>query len=193
MSADTTRVPTAPKEGWTVETVLDYILAMLELRTRHVDELAARLRELIEANNKRLDERHRAQVTATDTEFASLRNELHSSLLALKEAVAQGMASADRAVSKAEVASEKRFEGVNEFRAQLGDSQRTLMPRAEAENRLNMLSDKVGVLEGFRTEVLSRGTGTKEGYGWAIGIVGVVLTVVTIVAAAIAVLSRLFP
>jgi small-conductance mechanosensitive channel len=45
------------------------------------------------------------------------------------------------AVTKAEAATEKRFEGVNEFRGQLSDQSRTLMPRSEYEaNHQNLLA-----------------------------------------------------
>jgi hypothetical protein len=67
------------------------------------------------------------------------------------------------------------------------------MPRAEAENRLGTMLDKIGVLEGFRTEMLSKGIAKKEGYGVAVGIVGLVLTILSIASIVIVVLSRLSP
>jgi hypothetical protein len=53
---------------------------------------------------------------------------------------------ADRAVAKAEAASERRFESVNEFRATLADQATQLMPRAEAEARILALADKLSEL-----------------------------------------------
>ena len=41
------------------------------------------------------------------------------------------------AVQKAEAATEKRFESVNEFRSQLSDQSRTFMPRSESETLHN--------------------------------------------------------
>jgi hypothetical protein len=50
----------------------------------------------------------------------------------------------DRAVTKAEVATEKRFEGVNEFRKTLADQQRTFIPRQEAESMFKNINVKLG-------------------------------------------------
>jgi hypothetical protein len=52
------------------------------------------------------------------------------------------LAAADKAVTKAEIATEKRFEGVNEFRATLADQAARLMPREEAQAKFeNILKD----------------------------------------------------
>jgi TolA-binding protein len=67
--------------------------------------------------------------------------------LAQEKAVAAALAAAKEAVAKAEAASEKRFEGVNEFRGTLSDQQRTLMPRAEAEMRMGQMEGRIGKLE----------------------------------------------
>jgi len=48
------------------------------------------------------------------------------------ERVIQKYQAMELAVNKAEAATEKRFESVNEFRAQLGDQSRTFMPRIES-------------------------------------------------------------
>jgi hypothetical protein len=55
-------------------------------------------------------------------------------------------ASSDRAITKAEVATEKRFEGVNEFRAQLTDQANTFMPRAEAEVTVTRVNERLAEL-----------------------------------------------
>lgn len=52
----------------------------------------------------------------------------------LKEYMDQRFISLQLAVTKAEEATEKRFEGVNEFRNTLADQQRTFIPRAEYES-----------------------------------------------------------
>lgn len=62
------------------------------------------------------------------------------------EKVAQRYDAMQMAVTKAEVATEKRFEGVNEFRAQLSDQSRTLMPRIETEVLLKNVNDKLSAL-----------------------------------------------
>ncbi len=50
---------------------------------------------------------------------------------AAKEQVMLALTSADKAIVKADSATERRFEGVNEFRATLADQAATLLPRSE--------------------------------------------------------------
>lgn len=174
MSTDSSsRVPTSSRsEGWSLETMLDHVLA------------------LIAAYDTRYEQRFDASQKALDAAFAAQKSAVDAAFSAQKEAIIAALAAQDRAVSKAEAAAEKRFEGVNEFRAQLGDQQRNLMPRAEAEKLIQSLADKIGVLEGFRTEVLSRGTGAKEGWGYAVGVIGLVFVVLGIIAAVAAFLAK---
>ena len=151
----------------------------LELSQRLHDEISTLkefLKETMIERDRRYEHRYDSITRALDVGLAAQKELMQQSLTAQRSEMSAALAASDRAVSKAEISTEKRFEGVNEFRAQLGDQQRTLMPRSEAESRLSSLSEKVGVLEGFRTEVLSRGSGAKEGYGWAIGLVGLVLS-----------------
>ena len=66
------------------------------------------------------------------------------------QATAQALAASDRAVSKAETASEKRFDAVNEFRATLADQQRNLMPRNEVDILIRSLNEKIdGAIQGI--------------------------------------------
>jgi len=68
----------------------------------------------------------------TDTLFQLMNTKFKSQETAMSAA----LAAAEKAVIKAENASEKRFESVNEFRAALTDLTATFIPRAEAENRI---------------------------------------------------------
>lgn len=78
--------------------------------------------------------------------FAAVERETARALSAIQAETASALKYSEKAVEKAEMASEKRFEGVNEFRAALNDNARLLMPRVEAEQRFNGLSDKIDVL-----------------------------------------------
>jgi len=123
--------------GWTPETVLAHLTSTLqELDTRLTSlgvALEDRLTVLIEANNERYQQR-----------FLDAQTAVNTALSAAEKAVTAALSAAKEAVVKAEVASEKRFEGVNEFRSTLADQQRTLIPRVEAELRLNALEGKFG-------------------------------------------------
>ncbi len=50
---------------------------------------------------------------------------------AQQNAISAALAAAEKAVTKAEVAAEKRFDGVNEFRGQLKDQSATFITRTE--------------------------------------------------------------
>lgn len=88
------------------------------------DVLAAKLdalRELVDERDHRYEDRFRA----TD------------------EKTSLALTSSEKAVSKAEIATEKRFDSVNEFRGQLKDQTATLLPRVEADARFKNLEDKI--------------------------------------------------
>jgi hypothetical protein len=74
--------------------------------------------------------------------FGDQDKAVQAALVAQEKAVAAALAATERAVIKAETAAEKRFDANNEFRGQLADQAATLMPRAEAEQRLGSLEEK---------------------------------------------------
>lgn len=57
------------------------------------------------------------------------------------------LTAADKAVNKAETATEKRFEGVNEFRQTLADQASRLMPREEALSKFGNLEKDIAALD----------------------------------------------
>jgi hypothetical protein len=102
---------------------------------------------------------------ATHNTLISLREYVDIRFEAQEKAVNAALAASDRAVNKAEMASEKRFDAVNEFRAALADSARLLMPRAESEQSYKVLAAKIETLEGRVNSRDDRSTG--EGQGWS--------------------------
>lgn len=77
--------------------------------------------------------------------FAAQQEALNAALVSQEKAVAAALSAADRAVQKAEVASEKRFDSVNEFRAALSDQTARLMPRTEVDGLVRALNERVDV------------------------------------------------
>ena len=67
--------------------------------------------------------------------------------LAQNEALQVALTAAEKAVLKAEAASEKRFEAVNEFRGALNDMVGKMMPRAETDQRFMALSEKLDEMQ----------------------------------------------
>jgi hypothetical protein len=139
MSAEA-RVPT-PK-GWTTDTALDHILA------------------IIASNDRRYEERFAASQKALDIGLAGTKNEITVAL-----------AAQDRAVQKAEAATEKRFESVNEFRGTLDNQQRTLIPRSEVDVLVRGLNEKIAQLTKQMDAMTSERKGGQQ--MWAVIVAGV--------------------
>jgi hypothetical protein len=89
-----------------------------------VDVLRAEFAAFKELMEER-DRRHEARFDSTDEKTSLALN------------------ASEKAVSKAEMATEKRFDSVNEFRAQLKDQASTLMPREEAAARFMAIEEKI--------------------------------------------------
>ena len=136
---------------WTFDSVISYILA------------------IIGANDQRYEQRFVDSQTATATALTAARIAVDAALSAAKEAVL-----------KAEGASEKRFEGVNEFRQTLADQQRTLMPRAEAELRMASLEYQIKELKNSDIAFGANRSGMKQMGGIVFGIIGIVFGFVTL-------------
>jgi hypothetical protein len=66
------------------------------------------------------------------------------------------------ATTKADMASEKRFEAVNEFRKTLTDQTSTFVPRNEYSQSILSLSDRIGKVETLASSRESRISGAQE-------------------------------
>jgi hypothetical protein len=112
--------------------------------------------------------------------------------------IRDALASAERAVSKADAATEKRFDGQNEFRDQLRDQAATFMPRAEYDRAHNDLVERVDQMRGAFTDRLAqldlavrtgtvgteqRRAGSDAAWAYVVGGVGVAVGVVGAVVA----------
>jgi small-conductance mechanosensitive channel len=155
-------------EHWDVYSLKEYVLALLNERLRYYDQ--------------RFSEGERAVTAALQSQ---------------KEIATMALNNAERAVAKAEMAAEKRFDAVNEFRATLADQQRTLMPRAEAEIELKgmkallekletRLTEREAVLVGRVDKVEDRvneratlSKGFQGGWAALVGILGIISLIVS--------------
>jgi len=181
MPNEAARVPTTPRDGWTIDTALDHMLALLASND-------LRYEQRFEASQKALDLGFASQKSAIDAAFAAQKSAVDAAFSAQKEGISAALAAADRAVNKAELATEKRFESVNEFRGTLDNQQRTLIPRSEVqeiskglEQKIAQLTKDLDKLEADQRERQSAKLGTKDGWGYAVGVFGLVLVIVTII------------
>lgn len=131
--------------GWTVDTLHGQLLMILDERGRRYAAQFAAMQAIAVEADKRYEQRFLAQQEAVQAALAAQEKAVNAALLA-----------ADRAVAKAEAASEKRFESVNEFRAQLSDQAANLMPRGEAEARFQATSEKQGEAATLSRDQLDR-------------------------------------
>jgi hypothetical protein len=115
--------------------------------TVELDGVEKVLTEKIEANTKVAVERDRRY---------------EERFKAMDEKTSLALTSSEKAVSKAETATEKRFDSVNEFRATLNDQAGNLMSKSEANAKFQSYEEKFSELrkdiEGLR-EFRSKGEG----------------------------------
>ena len=122
-----------------------------------------------------------------DQRFVDSKEAVNTALSAAKEAVNAALIAAKEAVVKAENASEKRFEGVNEFRKTLADQQMTFSRRSDLqaltdnlELRYKTITDRMASLEETVNRNTSRGEGSTATWGYMGAALGVLGTLVGI-------------
>lgn len=132
MSGET--MPASQMSGWTTDTLHELMLARLN------------------DADTRYQQRFDASQQALQAALIAQKEAVAAALLAQQNAVSAALASADRAVLKAENASERRFESVNEFRASLNDSANRTMTRTETSSRFDAMSEKIEDLRARQAE-----------------------------------------
>jgi hypothetical protein len=131
-----------------------------------LDTLYTHVMELREADDRRYAER-----------FEASQKAIEAALLAQKEAVNTALAAHKEAVTKAENATERRFESVNEFRKQLNDQQATYISRTEVDARQASMAKDIAAMTKELDRLRAEREGSKLGWAAAIALGGIVLTV----------------
>ncbi len=137
----------------TPEEVRNQINGLLAERRLENDRRLDNIEKLILEKEKARDGEQRAiidhmegNVRFFSAAIANLKDAIVTSGTSSKEATANAFLSAKEALDKAAVATEKRFDAVNEFRGQLKDQQQMLLPRAEAEAKIKSLGEMMASL-----------------------------------------------
>ena len=135
-----------------------------------------------------------ARVVALEAGFAAFkelmaeRDERYKQrALSQDAAVEVALANSERAINKAEVSTEKRFDAVNEFRGTLADQATKLMPRAEYDVQHRALAEKVEINEGRITTmqreisgILAHGGGLRDAWGYLVAVIGLIIAALAI-------------
>ncbi len=160
-------------------TVRDYLSSRIDqLRADIIDRLeqqSKQQRDIIDERDKQYAQRFEAQQKALGDRFEAQQKALADALVAVESKGTVALAAAKEAVTKAEDASNKRFEGVNEFRKQLGDQALTFMSKDEGNARFKSLEDKVLNVERRLDDARSEGAGANNLWGYIIGVIGLLL------------------
>jgi len=141
----------------------------------------------IDAMKSTIQEQLRALDDLTSSRFVTHRTLMDTS----SEKVALALSAADKAVTKAEIATEKRFEAVDEFRGALHEQSKTFVTRVEfdalshrmtekIDGGTNRTMEKIDDLRKSRDMFTGTATGASALWGYAIGGVGLLGTVVTV-------------
>jgi len=91
---------------------------------------------------------------------------------AAKEGVNAAMASAEKAILKAETATEKRFDSVNEFRQAMRDQQENFASKSETNMRLDEVAKRLEHV----TSGLEKSSGKSSGLALAAALAGWAIT-----------------
>lgn len=145
-------------------------------RCNHEEELA-RLGEALVALDR-----------LVDAKFVTFKMMVESQA----DKVALALAASDKAVTKAEAATDKRFDGVNEFRSQLSDQASRFVTRDTFDARVTSidhakdaahagLTARLDAVEKMQERQAGRAGGLYAGWGYLVTAAGLALTVMTLV------------
>ncbi len=82
------------------------------------------------------------------------------------EAVASALMTSEKAISKAEAATERRLEGLNELRDMATDQSKTYARGDEVKLLIDALQQKIQFLDDLMKSQIARGSGMKDAWGY---------------------------
>lgn len=113
----------------------------------------------------RMEQRLNSLERLTDAKLANLSTKID----AQAAQVGLALAAADKAVTKAEIATEKRFESVNEFRQTLSDQTKTFIARVEFEVVRDSHAGQITELASRLDKLEGKGIGLNAGWVYLVG------------------------
>lgn len=132
--------------GWT----LDSLKVHLDARILHEEMARAAgheaIGQLLVERDRRYEQRWISQEDAVRLALVNVNKEMIERMRQVREESVAAMASSDKAISKAELATEKRFETMNGLREQLSSQAAQFAQRREVDAIASGLSEKVFAL-----------------------------------------------
>lgn len=191
------RTPDTSNGGSTSGTSSDNDISLREHIQRQIETEHRFFERTIEDLRRHHDERYLNAMDVVEARAIAESARWEASLAAIDSHIQAQLQAAENAVAKAENANDKRFDSVNEFRAQLGDQAATFMPRSESIQRHDTAADRASRLEAHLIEQIGlinsrldlaagNGQGIDKAWAYLIGAVGLAGGVVAV---AIAVLG----
>ena len=146
------------------DTEQNEIREILLLKIEGVADRLTALKEIMMERDRLYGQRFDGLDRANIVALSGVRGETAAALAAAKEAV-----------TKAELANEKRFEAVNEFRGQLRDMISTLISKDEVGVRFSGITEKIELLMRAQDTTKGRSDGANWLWGIIVGAVGLAL------------------
>ncbi len=133
----------ASVSGWTTDTLKAYFERVLTERSASYQE------------------RFDGQEHAVEIALAAVNTEFHEHLIQYRREVDQAFEASDKAITKAEMATDKRFESINEFRGQLRDQQADFLTRPYYEARHHGLEEAIQAMQIAMKDLMTRAEGDR--------------------------------
>jgi hypothetical protein len=145
----------------------EFLERVIDERDRIYAERYKAIEKLIDERDKQYEARFKAADTAVDSRFKASDIAVSAALAAQEKAVAAAFVASKEAIGKAETAQKEYNERSNEFRGQLDDQAKTLMPRPETLSMFRAIEDKLAsvqtVLESKLTNIQANAKSELEG------------------------------
>lgn len=161
-------------------TAVESVRREQDILATHESEAAAKILQTVQQADlatQRKFERVQSQIDGLNTLKTDLAIQV-SQVESLRREMALTQDAANTAIQKAEHSTEKRLEGVNEFRSQLSDQAQTFMPREVADVALGEIRKQIGMLTGRVDTAAGKSLGSGATVGLIASGVGILGTII---------------
>jgi hypothetical protein len=130
-------------------------------------------------HQRQYEHRVRALERLLDAKLITLRTVVDSHA----EKAVLALTAADKAISKAEAATERRFESVNEFRQTLSDQTRTFISKVEFEAVRDTFGTRIADLSSRLDKTEGKAVGLNAGWIYLLGALSAASTIASVIIA----------